>query len=197
MSNVSAQRASDLHEYATAGNNTEVVAELAAVASARHHLTSLSASYSATTSGELDMYGLSKVGPMDLTDDDVLDLTGDTFTLSGHGLTNGDQVVFHSLGDTAPTGLTSGNTYFVVGVSGADFQLSATSGGSAINMSGTQANFTEEAVILPLSKSWEIYDALDLQFHSPLIGPFKTPLILKLEAVTSITGKVNASAYSS
>lgn len=53
----------------------------------------------------------------------------------GHGLANGDKVVFHN--DTAPGGLTAGTEYFVVGVTAGDpdyFQVSATSGGAAINL---------------------------------------------------------------
>lgn len=38
-----------------------------------------------------------------------------------------------------PTGLTAGTTYYVVAASGRTFELSATSGGSAINTSGSQS----------------------------------------------------------
>jgi hypothetical protein len=56
--------------------------------------------------------------------------TGDLFTAASHGLANGDNV--HVEGATLPGGLAAGTLYFVVGVSGATFQLSATSGGSAV-----------------------------------------------------------------
>lgn len=48
-----------------------------------------------------------------------------------------DMVVFSTTG-TLPTGLTAGTTYFVIasGLSGSQFEVSATKGGSAINTTG-------------------------------------------------------------
>ena len=197
MRNISTPRASDWHEYGTAAANNEVVVTRSAPSSGvSHKITSFEASFSATGNGELDLYGLTKVGPLDLTDTSVLNLSTDKFTLAGNGLSNADQVVFHTLGGTAPTGLTSGNTYFAVGVSGNDFQLEASVGGGAINMSGTQANFATGALILPLVRSWEVYDHLELSFSSPLHATPNAPVILKLEAVSALIGKVNMTGYS-
>ena len=51
---------------------------------------------------------------------------------AGHPFINGDQLVFTSI--TGGAGLTAGTVYFVVGsVAGVSYQLSATSGGAAIN----------------------------------------------------------------
>lgn len=69
-----------------------------------------------------------------------VDVTNDKIVCETHGLANGDNVVF--TGGTAPTGLTEGTVYFVVGVTAGDpdtFQVSATSGGSAINITGQPA----------------------------------------------------------
>lgn len=55
----------------------------------------------------------------------------DTFTKASHGLSNGNLVILSSL--SGGTGLVAGRPYYVVGVSGNDFQLSHTSGGSAVN----------------------------------------------------------------
>lgn len=52
--------------------------------------------------------------------------------------TNGDVVIFSTTG-TLPTGLTAGVEYFVVNRTSTTFQVSATSGGTAINFSGTQS----------------------------------------------------------
>lgn len=60
------------------------------------------------------------------------DITGDKILSAAHGLANGDKVVF--MGGTVPAGLTEGTVYFVVGAATDDFQVSATSGGSAINL---------------------------------------------------------------
>jgi len=49
----------------------------------------------------------------------------------GHPYNNGDQVTFSAL--TGGAGLVVGNTYFVVNRTANDFQVSATSGGAAIN----------------------------------------------------------------
>jgi hypothetical protein len=55
----------------------------------------------------------------------------DLLTKSGHGLSNGNLVVLASL--SGGTGLVVTRPYYVVGVSGNDFQLSHTSGGSAVD----------------------------------------------------------------
>jgi len=55
----------------------------------------------------------------------------DLFTKVGHGLSNGDLVVLRSL--VGGTGLFEEIPYYVVGVSGDDFQLSRVSGGAAID----------------------------------------------------------------
>jgi len=66
-----------------------------------------------------------------------LDVANNRVYVEGSGLANGDKVVFH--GDTAPTGLTAGTSYWVVGVTAADpdyFQVSLTNGGAAIDITG-------------------------------------------------------------
>lgn len=66
--------------------------------------------------------------------------TNDRIYCEGHGYANNDKVTFHN--DTPPTGLTEGTHYFVVGTTSADpdyFQVSATLGGAAINITGQAA----------------------------------------------------------
>lgn len=66
-----------------------------------------------------------------------VDLTNDRVYCEAHGLVNTDKITFHN--GTPPTGLTAGTTYFVVGATAGDpdyIQVSATSGGSAINITG-------------------------------------------------------------
>ena len=55
------------------------------------------------------------------------------FTLNGHGFSNGDTVYFSSI--TTTTGFSINTTYYIVGVSGNDFQISDTSGGNALALS--------------------------------------------------------------
>ena len=61
-------------------------------------------------------------------------------TYNNHGLQAGAPVVFSTTG-ALPTGLTAGTTYYVMATNLAanTFQVSATSGGAAINTSGTQS----------------------------------------------------------
>lgn len=58
-------------------------------------------------------------------------------THTAHGLAAGTAVMFKTSGDL-PTGLTAGATYYVKSPTTDTYQLSATSGGSAINTSGAQ-----------------------------------------------------------
>ena len=61
-----------------------------------------------------------------------VDLTAETVIEPAHGRVNGQQVVF--IGGTAPGGLTAGTSYFVVNAATETYQVAATSGGSAINL---------------------------------------------------------------
>lgn len=66
--------------------------------------------------------------------------TGDLVTAPGHSLANGDRVVVRArLSSTLPTGYSADTIYYVIGVSGNTFQLSLTSGGSAITLSADGA----------------------------------------------------------
>lgn len=87
------------------------------------------------------------------TKTDITGVTGaastDLLTKASHGLSNGMAVVLSLLGGSEGTGLFNGVLYFVVGVSGNDFQLAHTSGGSAIN-------FTTDITDCTVSKYVEI-----------------------------------------
>lgn len=61
-------------------------------------------------------------------------LASDLFTLASSGLANGDIIVFDSLGSI--TGIAINTPYYVVGVSGNDFQISTTYGGTAVDLTG-------------------------------------------------------------
>jgi len=57
---------------------------------------------------------------------------------TAHGLSNGDPVAFSTTG-ALPTGLTAGTVYYVVAAAADTFEVAATSGGTAINTSGSQS----------------------------------------------------------
>jgi len=59
-------------------------------------------------------------------------------TWAAHGIANGSKVRLYTLG-ALPTGLSPGVDYFVVNATTNNFQLALTSGGAAINTSGTQS----------------------------------------------------------
>lgn len=61
------------------------------------------------------------------------DATTDFFTSHAHGYANGQEIVLYASGGSVPTGFTANAVYYVVGATTDTFQLSATSGGSAVN----------------------------------------------------------------
>ncbi len=63
-----------------------------------------------------------------------VDLTADTILEPAHGRAADSKVVFY--GDTVPTGLTEGTVYFVRNPTTDTYQVSATAGGAAINLTG-------------------------------------------------------------
>ena len=66
----------------------------------------------------------------------------DLIAYTAHGLSAGDAVVYNNGGGTSATGLTSGTTYYVIasGLTADAFRVSATSGGSTVDISGTGNN---------------------------------------------------------
>lgn len=78
---------------------------------------------------------------------DSTNVTNDTITSNGHGLANGDRVIaFNVLGETIPTGITEGAAYWVVGQTTDTFQISTTSGGAAVNLTGQGEVYFEKCV---------------------------------------------------
>lgn len=68
----------------------------------------------------------------------IADVTNDKILCPAHGYSAGQTVVFY--GGTAPTGLTAGTVYYVVNPTTDDFQVAATAGGAAINITGQAAS---------------------------------------------------------
>lgn len=64
--------------------------------------------------------------------------SGDTITKASHGLSNTQKVIFQS--GYAPAGTAANTTYFVVGATTNTFQVAATSGGSALDITADNAN---------------------------------------------------------
>ena len=64
----------------------------------------------------------------------------DVITKTNHGWSNGQQIKYWSIGGSAITGLTDQTVYHVIDATTDTFKVSATSGGSAINLTGTGNN---------------------------------------------------------
>ena len=71
-------------------------------------------------------------------------IANNKITSAGHGFQNGDQVVFNVTGGAAIGGLTSGLTYFVINRGDNDFQVSASIGGGAIDITNATGGTTAE-----------------------------------------------------
>jgi hypothetical protein len=65
-------------------------------------------------------------------------LTNDRFLSVAHGLSDGDRVILYNVfSETLPTGVSEGTVYFVVSSTTDTFKVSATSGGAAVDVTGT------------------------------------------------------------
>jgi hypothetical protein len=78
------------------------------------------------------------------------DTAADTLKSVAHGFANGDQVVAWQGSNTLPSdgggNLTDGATYFVISSATDNFQLSTTSGGSAINFTSKGEGFVQKII---------------------------------------------------
>lgn len=62
-------------------------------------------------------------------------LANDTLFSIAHGMSNGDRVALYNVfSESLPTGITEGTLYFVVGAATNTFQISTSSGGSALDI---------------------------------------------------------------
>jgi hypothetical protein len=78
---------------------------------------------------------------------DAADVTANTITSAGNGLANTDRVrVFNVFAETLPAGLTEGTLYFVVGAATDTFQVSLTSGGAAVDITGIGEMYFQKVI---------------------------------------------------
>lgn len=77
------------------------------------------------------------------------DASTDVITSAGHGLSDGDVVVFHTITGTLPTGITAGTAYYVRDSTTDTFKIATTSGGSAVNITtaGTAPNYWDKPTV--------------------------------------------------
>lgn len=79
----------------------------------------------------------------------AVDLAADRIILASHGLVNGDQVTL--FGGTSPAGTTEGALYYVVNATAGDFQVSASLGGAAINLTDAGSSECLVSKVVPAS----------------------------------------------
>lgn len=77
----------------------------------------------------------------------ITDLAANTLRSNAHGYANDDQVVI--CGDTVQGGLTEGTVYFVVSAATDTFQLAATLGGAAIDLTSLAGSGAQVIKIIP------------------------------------------------
>lgn len=78
---------------------------------------------------------------------DSAGVTSNTIQSAAHGLADNDRVMaFNVFAESLPTGLTEGTVYHVVGSTTNTFQLSTTSGGSAVDITGQGEMFFQKVI---------------------------------------------------
>lgn len=77
----------------------------------------------------------------------IVDVAGDLIRSPAHGYAADDQVVF--IGDTAPGGLVEGTVYFVRAPATDSFQVAATAGGAAIDLTAQAGSACQLVRIVP------------------------------------------------
>lgn len=79
---------------------------------------------------------------------DTAGVTANAIQSAGHGYANADRVmVFNVFAESLPAGLTEGTLYFVVGATTDTFQVSLTSGGAAVDITGVGDLFHQKVVV--------------------------------------------------
>jgi len=106
---------------------------------------------------------------------------------------NNDQVVFSTTG-TLPTGITAGTAYYVVNRTSTTFQISATSGGTAINTSGFSQTGTHTATSYTLVNTSGTQSGVHTETTSKLNFKYKTlsRMSIDLGGNAIFTGNVTA-----
>ncbi len=91
--------------------------------------------YSAVTAGNLE--GWFQIGSTLRGVGTVVTIAGDAISSNGHGLANTNRVFVTTVaGEALPAGLSATTLYFVVGATTDTFQVSLTSGGAAVDITG-------------------------------------------------------------
>lgn len=113
----------------------------------------------------------------------------DTVSLDGHGFDTGDVVYFRAeAGGSLPSPLVEGTGYYVIASSDSTFQVSATSGGAAINLTTAGAN-----VVVWMDHPWDDWieaasrtlDDLCVAHQTPFTAPYPQVVIAATAALVA------------
>jgi len=118
------------------------------------------------------------------------------FTLNSHGLFVGDTVYFTTTG-ALPTGLAQNTLYYVSSVTTNTFQVTATSGGTSINTSGTQSGVhTVRHCPYGLGDGSTTFNVPDMRARTPVgmgTGTKVATFVSRSSNVITVTGIANNS----
>jgi hypothetical protein len=97
-------------------------------------------------------------------------LASDNIESDGHGLANNDRVTFYAITDDLafPTGLTEGTVYHVINSATDNFQVSTSSGGSAVNI--TAAGIGRWQKVEPITMALNVAPSIDTGARLFVIG---------------------------
>lgn len=116
--------------------------------------------------------------------------SGDYLESEGHGLPDDTPVTLRAeTGGSLPTGLTAGTTYYVVGATTSRFQLAATAGGAAINLTTDGSNFV---VVAPLP--WSLWIEWADRMVDSFLPPHVVPLVAPYPGVV-VTASAELAAF--
>jgi hypothetical protein len=112
-------------------------------------------------------------------------------TSKAHGLAEDDIITFSTTG-ALPTGLVGGKTYYVSSVVNVDqFSVSASAGGSEINISGTQSGLHSWTLLLgttPVTVAIDATTGLDMIFTKTAHGLSEGDMVIFQTGETLVTG---------
>ena len=94
----------------------------------------------------------------------------DTIQSKGHGLSNTNRVCVSIAAETLPTGLSATVLYYVVGATTDTFQLSLTSGGSAVDITADGEMFWQDCVPEVFGSAGNITEAIGAVVLDASIG---------------------------
>lgn len=116
---------------------------------------------------------------------DSASISAETITLDDHGFEDDDEILFRaSDGGSLPSPLTSSTVYYAKRVSDSTFQVAATAGGAAVNLTSTgDAFFVSTA--LPIDDVLEFYSRFVDAFLPAHAVPLESPYPIVVTAIVA------------